>query len=67
MLGFCDVELKAFGPLQLYVALAGVADKFKFIPTQTGALVFATGTGNGFTVADVVPTLIHPLTSVTVT
>ena len=40
MVGFCDVELKLFGPLQEYVAPATVvAVKLIVLPWQTGPLL----------------------------
>jgi hypothetical protein len=58
MVGSSRVEVKLFGPVQEYVAVATVAEvKLSVVPTQTGPL-FDTGVGAagmGFTVADVVP------------
>jgi hypothetical protein len=69
IVGFCNVELKLFGPVHEYVAPAIVlAVRFKVDPTQTGLLLDAVGVaGAEFTVAVVVAgALVHPAT-VTVT
>ena len=69
MLGFCDDDVKPFGPVQLYVAPDTVdAKRFNVDPAHTGPLLVAVGAeGIAFTVAATVPAvLVHPET-VTVT
>jgi hypothetical protein len=60
--GFWLIEVKLFGPLQLYVVPELEAVKLKVCPEQTGELLPATGTaGGGFTVTEVVPAgPVHP-------
>ena len=57
ILGFCKVDVNAFGPLQLYVAPAiKLAFKFNVWPAQMVELLVATGAiGSGLIVTDVVP------------
>jgi hypothetical protein len=44
--GFCKVELKPFGPVQLYVAPVMVeAERVNVLPLQTGVLLLNVGTG----------------------
>ena len=44
MLGFCNVELNAFGPVQLYVVpVLDVAVRFRELPEHMGALLVSTG------------------------
>ena len=64
------MEVKLFGPLQLYVALAIVlAVKLSVLPEQTGELLVAVGAaGNGVTLTEVVPAEpVHPAAEVAVT
>jgi len=55
--GACEFEVKAFGPVQLYVAPATKpAFKFKVLPAHTGVLLEAVGVaGVAFTVTAKVP------------
>jgi len=57
MVGFCNVEVKAFGPVQEYVAPATVGVvKLSVPPAQIGPLLAAVGVaGIALTVATVVP------------
>ena len=44
MLGFCNVDVKPFGPVHEYVAPATVLElRFKAFPAQTGVFELATG------------------------
>ena len=54
--GFCTLEVKPFGPLQVKVAPANVdANKFSVVPSHTGLLLVAIGEdGVGFTTTGVV-------------
>ena len=70
MVGFCEVEVKLFGPLHEYVAppiVLAVSDKV--FPEQTGELLPATGAeGSGVMVTVVVPVgPTHPAADVAVT
>ena len=63
MLGFCSVDVKLLGPLQLYVAPADVvANRVSVLPEHTGVLLDAVVlAGFAFTVTDVVDALeVHP-------
>jgi hypothetical protein len=67
--GFCNAELKLFGPVQEYVAPAiKLAVKFKVLPSQIGPLLPAVGAiGVGFTTTRVVAgELEQPLFATTV-
>ena len=69
MLEFCNVDVKAFGPVQLYVAPAtnGVV-KFITVPAHTGVLLPVVGVaGAGFTTTVVVPAALVQPPTVTVT
>ena len=57
MLGFCNVDVNPFGPVQEYVAPAmAVEVRFNGLPTQTGAFELAAGlVGILFIVTLVVP------------
>ena len=62
--GFWEVEVKLFGPVQLYVVPVGLADKLSVAPVQIGlGLAEAAGAaGVRFTVTATVPAaLVHPL------
>jgi hypothetical protein len=66
---FCCAEVKPFGPVQAYVALATAGVEREIVPpSQYGPLLDAPGVaGIGFTTTLVVPAAdVHPLT-VTVT
>jgi hypothetical protein len=59
--GFCKVEVKAFGPDQLYVNPVPVAFKLSVVPTQTGLReAVAAGAGVVFTVTVIVFVEAHP-------
>ncbi len=63
IIGFCEAEVKMFGPLQLYAALAMVlAVRLNVCTVQAGALLPAIGAaGGGFTTTVTVPeALVHP-------
>ena len=57
IVGFCEVEVKPFGPLQEYdVPATFPADKEIVFPAQIGLLLVAVGAaGNGLTVTETVP------------
>jgi hypothetical protein len=57
MEGFCEVDVKVFGPVQLYVALGTVLQvKFNVAPIHNGELLPAVGVaGIGFTTTVTVP------------
>jgi hypothetical protein len=57
IVGFCNEELKVFGPVQLYVAPAtALVVKFNGVPVQTGLLLLGVGVvGVGLTTTVVVP------------
>jgi hypothetical protein len=57
MVGFCETEVKLFGPVHEYEAPEIVLlVKLKVVPEQTGVLLPPVGaTGIGFTVTEVVP------------
>ena len=63
--GFCSVEVKEFGPVQLYVApeTAGV-ERLIVVPVHTGELLLTVGVaGSALTTTVVVPAaLAHPAT-----
>ena len=68
IVGFCNVELKPFGPVQAYVAPATALEvKFNELPTQTGVFELAVGVlGMLFTTTLVVEgELAQPLTVAT--
>ena len=68
--GFCALDVKLLGPVQLYVALATVGvERLKVVPVQTGPLLPAVGVaGSGLTVTVPEPLLAQPVEpSVTVT
>ena len=56
--GFCEAEVKLFGPVQEYDAPPSVvAVKLSAAPEQTGELLPKPGgDGGGFTVTDAIPT-----------
>jgi hypothetical protein len=58
--------MKLFGPVQ-FQEVPWVTDKVSVAPEHTGVLLETAGTGEGFTVTDVLVTAVHPFTSVTVT
>ena len=50
MVGFCEVEVKLFGPNHVKLVPIFVdPDKFMFCPAQTGATLAADAVGTGFT------------------
>lgn len=65
MLGFCVEEAYPFGPLHAY-EVPPEDDRLIAVPSQNGPLLEAVGTGNGFTVTEIVPVPVHPAASVTV-
>jgi hypothetical protein len=69
IVGFCEVEVKLFGPVHAYVAPDIVlAVKLKVVPTQRGELLPAVGSiGVGRIVTEVVPAAPVQPTTVTVT
>ena len=67
IVGFCKVDVNAFGPVQLYVAPATVdAVKLRVVPTQRGPLLETVGVaGIRFTTTEVVAAaLVQPLAEV---
>jgi hypothetical protein len=65
MLGFCVVEVKLFGPVQLYVAAVIVfVVRVKVVPEQTGLLDPGTGVVGGGLMVTVVVLFgpVHPAT-----
>lgn len=65
IVGFCNEELKLFGPVQLYDADGMLlAKRFNVCPAQIGELLVATGAaGEAFTVTLVVAVgEVHPPT-----
>ena len=65
MVGFCNVDVKPFGPVHAYVAPPTVLEvKFNGLPTQTGVFELAVGVvGMLFTTTFVLPCrLAQPLT-----
>ena len=43
MVGFCEAEVKLFGPVQAYVVPVEEAVKLNVLPEQTGELLPAVG------------------------
>lgn len=66
MEGVALVEVKLFGPDQLYVP-PPVAVKFSVAPTHKGLLLLAVAVGTAFTVAAVLAVAVQPAAPVTVT
>jgi hypothetical protein len=63
IVGFCEVEVYAAGPVQLHVAPV-LEVIFKVAPWQIGLLLFAVTTKPGLTVIVAVEPEMHPFASV---
>ena len=66
MLGFCNVELKPFGPDHEYET-PPLAERLRILLRQTGLLLVAFAVGLRFTATTVLSDLVHPFESVTKT
>ena len=66
IVGFCCVEVKVFGPVQLYDT-PPPPNRFSVVPVHTGVLLDAVATIVVFTVTFVVVVAEHPAALVTVT
>ena len=44
IVGFCEAEVKPFGPVQLYIKPPGNAVRLRFCPAQIGPLLETVGT-----------------------